>query len=134
MLHIKRFSSIDAGFDAALERLLAFEDTQDEAVDAIVTTILTDIKKRGDNALLEYTHRFDHLDAASVAQLELPKSRLLQALQDLPAVQREALEQAAGRVRGLVLEIEVDAGEPVELHVREYGKFKAVDFEGPLVL
>ncbi len=99
MLHIKRFSSIDAGFDAALERLLAFEDTQDEAVDAIVTTILTDIKKRGDNALLEYTHRFDHLDAASVAQLELPKSRLLQALQDLPAVQREALEQAAGRVR-----------------------------------
>ncbi len=24
--------------------------------------------------------------------------------------------------------------EPVELHVREYGKFKAVDFKGPLVL
>ena len=24
--------------------------------------------------------------------------------------------------------------EPVELHVREYGKFKAVDFDGPLVL
>jgi len=24
--------------------------------------------------------------------------------------------------------------EPVELHVREYGKFKAVDFEAPLVL
>lgn len=24
--------------------------------------------------------------------------------------------------------------EPVELHVREYGKFKAADFEGPLVL
>ncbi len=99
MLHIKQFSSVDAGFDAALEKLLAFEDTQDEAVDAIVTTILTDIKKRGDKALLEYTHRFDHLDAASVAQLELPKSRLLQALRDLPAVQREALEQAAGRVR-----------------------------------
>ena len=99
MLHIKRFSSVNAEFDAALEKLLAFEDTQDEAVDAIVTTILTDIKKRGDKALLEYTHRFDHLDAASVAQLELPKSRLLQALRDLPAVQQEALEQAAGRVR-----------------------------------
>lgn len=24
--------------------------------------------------------------------------------------------------------------EPVELHVREYGKFKATDFEGPLVI
>lgn len=24
--------------------------------------------------------------------------------------------------------------EPVELHVKEYGKFKAVDFDGPLVI
>ena len=99
MLHIKRFSSVDAGFDAALGKLLAFEDTQDAAVDATVSGILADVKKRGDEALLEYTRRFDHLDVASVAQLELPKSRLQQALQDLPAVQREPLEQAAERVR-----------------------------------
>ncbi len=99
MLQIKRFSSVDAGFDAALGKLLAFEDTQDAAVDATVSSILADVKKRGDEALLEYTRRFDYLDAASVAQLELPKSRLLQALQDLPAVQREPLEQAAERVR-----------------------------------
>ncbi len=99
MLHIKRFSSVDAGFDAALDKLLAFEDTQDAAVDATVSGILADVKKRGDEALLEYTRRFDHLDVASVAQLELPKSRLQQALRDLPAVQREPLEQAAERVR-----------------------------------
>jgi len=99
MLQIKRLSSTDAGFDAALDKLLAFEDTQDAAVDATVSGILADIKKRGDEALLEYTRRFDHLDVASVAQLELPKSRLQQALRDLPAMQREPLEQAAGRVR-----------------------------------
>jgi len=99
MLHIKRLSSTDAGFDAALGKLLAFEDTQDVAVDATVSGILADIKKRGDEALLEYTRRFDHLDVASVAQLELPRSRLQQALQDLPAAQRAPLEQAAGRVR-----------------------------------
>ena len=99
MLHIKRFSSVDAGFDAALGKLLAFEDTQDAAVDATVSGILADVRKRGDEALLEYTRRFDHLDVASVAQLELPKSRLQQALRDLPAVQREPLEQAAERVR-----------------------------------
>ena len=99
MLQIKRFSSVDAGFDAAVGELLAFEGAQDAAVDATVADILADIKQRGDAALLEYTRCFDHLDAASVAQLELPKSRLQQALQALPAVQREALEQAAGRVR-----------------------------------
>ncbi len=99
MLQIKRLSSTDAGFDAALSKLLAFEDTQDAAVDATVSGILADVKKRGDEALLEYTRRFDHLDVASVAQLELPKSRLQQALRDLPAAQREPLEQAAERVR-----------------------------------
>lgn len=99
MIQIKRLSSTDAGFDAALGELLAFEDTQDAAVDATVSGILADIKKRGDEALLEYTRRFDYLDVASVAQLELPRSRLQQALQDLPAVQRGSLEQAAGRVR-----------------------------------
>lgn len=99
MIQIKRLSSTDVGFDAALGKLLAFEDAQDAAVDVTVSDILADIKKRGDEALLEYTHRFDHLDVASVAQLELPRSRLQQALRDLPAAQRESLEQAAGRVR-----------------------------------
>ena len=49
-------------------------------MDAAVAGILADIKKRGDEALLEYTRRFDHLDATSVAELELPKP-LQQALQ-----------------------------------------------------
>ncbi|MCX7184116.1 MAG: histidinol dehydrogenase [Nitrosospira sp.] len=98
MIQIKRLSSTDAGFDAALGKLLAFEDIQDAAVDATVSGILADIKKRGDEALLDYTRRFDHLDVASVALLELPRSLLQQALQDLPAVQRKPLEQAAERV------------------------------------
>ena len=40
----------------------------------MVADILADIKKRGDEALLEYTRRFDHLDAMSVAELEMPQS------------------------------------------------------------
>ncbi|MFN3885072.1 MAG: CRISPR-associated endonuclease Cas2 [Rhodocyclaceae bacterium] len=52
------------------------------------------------------------------------------------AAQYEALE------RRLLAEIKPDEDclrfyrltEPVELHVKEYGKFKAVDFEGPLVI
>ena len=102
MIQIKRLSTTDAGFDTALGKLLAFEGAQDAAVDAVVAAILADVKQRGDAALLEYTRRFDKLDVtmtASMAQLELPKNRLQLALQGLPAVQRDALEQAAGRVR-----------------------------------
>ncbi|ARO87422.1 histidinol dehydrogenase [Nitrosospira lacus] len=99
MIQIKKLSSADAGFHATLEKLLTFEDVHDAAVDLTVAGILTDIKKRGDEALLEYTLRFDHLDANSVAELELSPNRLQQALRDLPADQRNALEQAAARVR-----------------------------------
>ena len=99
MLQIKRLSSTDVDFDAALKKLLAFEDSQDAAVDTTVNTIIADIKERGDEALLEYTRRFDHLDATSVAQLELPKERLQKALLELPVAQRKPLERAAERVR-----------------------------------
>ena len=99
MIQIKRLSSTDAGFNAALAELLAFESAQDAKLDAAVADILADIKKRGDEALLEYTRRFDRWDPASAAALELPRQRLQQALQDLPADQRDALEQAALRVR-----------------------------------
>jgi CRISPR-associated protein Cas2 len=52
------------------------------------------------------------------------------------AAQFEALE------RRLLAEIKLEEDclrfyrltEPVELHVKEFGKFKAVDFEGPLVI
>ena len=99
MIQLKRLSSTDAGFNEALDKLLAFEDAQDTSVHATVSAILADIKKRGDEALLEYTRRFDHLDATAVAELELPQKRLQEALQSLPADQRNALEHAALRVR-----------------------------------
>lgn len=99
MNQIKRLSSADSGFTAALEEIISFESAHDTAVDSIVSEILANVKKRGDVALLEYTRHFDHLDAASISELELPKKDLLQALQNLPTIQREALEQASERVR-----------------------------------
>jgi len=98
MIQIKRLSSTDSGFTAALEKIIAFEGAQNAAVDSTVADILANVKKRGDEALLEYTRCFDHLDATSIAELELPKKDLQQALQILPTFQREALEQAAERV------------------------------------
>jgi len=99
MLNIKRFSSAQPDFQARLHELLAFEGAQDESVDQVVAGILHDVKARGDAAVLEYTQRFDKLEAASMAELEMSASRLKQAFDDLPPQQREALQQAAERVR-----------------------------------
>ncbi|SFM38170.1 histidinol dehydrogenase [Nitrosomonas communis] len=99
MIKLNRLSSTDAKFDEALHTLLAFESTQDETVNKTVNHILTDIKKRGDDALLDYTRRFDHLELSSISEVELPKSVWQQSLQRLQTAEREALEQAARRIR-----------------------------------
>jgi histidinol dehydrogenase len=96
---IKRLSSADSDFKPRLDALLAFESAQDESIDRTVAAILADVKARGDAALLEYTHRFDRLQAKSMAELELSQAELQAALAGLPTVQRAALEAAAGRVR-----------------------------------
>lgn len=98
MIKLNRLSSTNAKFDEALNALLAFESTQDEAVNATVNRILSDIKKRGDEALLDYTRHFDHLTASSMAEIELPQSEWQHSLQKLPTAEREALEQAAQRI------------------------------------
>ena len=99
MAEIARLSTRDADFDARLARLTAFDAAQDESVDRIVAEILAAVKNRGDAAVLEYTARFDGLSAATLAELELPRAQLARALDGLPAAQRDALEQAASRVR-----------------------------------
>ncbi|MEW5942853.1 MAG: histidinol dehydrogenase [Pseudomonadota bacterium] len=98
-MNLKRYSTAQPDFDIRLKALLAFEGAQDESVDATVAAILREVKTRGDEAVLEYTRRFDRLEAASMAALELPKARLAQAFDNLPAAERQALEQAAARVR-----------------------------------
>ncbi len=99
MLNIRRFNTADANFETSLHDLLAFETAQDDNIDAVVADILRDVKKRGDAAVLEYTQRFDRVNAQSMADLELPQSSLKAALESLPADQRQALQQAADRVR-----------------------------------
>ena len=72
MNRIKRLSSADVAFNAALNQLLSFDSAQNITVDKTVADILIDIQKCGDEALLRYTRFFDHLNVISVSELELP--------------------------------------------------------------
>jgi len=97
-MNIRQLSSRATGFDEALTRLLAFEETADEKLEATVAGILADVRKRGDAAVLEYTRKFDRLPLADAAAMELSRDELRIAFGGLPAEQRGALEQAAQRV------------------------------------
>jgi histidinol dehydrogenase len=95
----RRLDSREPGFAAALEALLAFESAQDDAVDRAVADILEAVRRRGDEALLEFTRRFDRWNPSSAAALEVAPAEAAAALGRIGRPEREALETAAGRIR-----------------------------------
>jgi histidinol dehydrogenase len=98
-VQIRKLDSTDADFNAQLRAVLAFEAGEDEAIDRAAAGILADVKARGDAAVLEYTNRFDHLEAASMSALEIRQPELHAALAALPPARSAALQTAADRVR-----------------------------------
>lgn len=96
---VRTLATSDSAFEVELRELLARDSAQDAAIDEAVAAILADVRARGDAALLDYTRRFDRIEVASAAALEVPRAALEAALANLPPAQRDALESAAQRVR-----------------------------------
>ena len=99
MAEIRKLDASAPGFRQQLDALLAWEGVSDQSVNDTVNGILAEIRARGDEALVEFTNRFDGWQAGSAADLEIPLSRLERAWNTIPADQREALEAAAARIR-----------------------------------
>lgn len=89
----------DADFEARFQARLHWSADTDAAIEQRVADILADVRTRGDAAVLDYTNRFDGLSASGMVELELTQHELRLAFDSLPAVQREALQAAAARVR-----------------------------------
>ena len=96
---IARLCSTDADFRGKFDALRAFESAQQGDTDDIVKTILSDVRTRGDGALLEFTRRFDRWQPASAIALEIPRAETKAALASLAPDVRLALETAANRIR-----------------------------------
>lgn len=98
-VQIQRLQSAAPGFDAALTKLLDRRMIEDEALARTVADILADVRARGDEAVLEYTRRFDRFEASTMADLEISKEQMQASLDSLEPAQREALLVAAERIR-----------------------------------
>ena len=99
MLKINTLNYTDVDFYQQLDKALAWEASIDGDIAKIVADILSDVKKRGNAAVLEYTNRFDRMSLADASEFELSKAQLQQALESISAEQRAALETAAQRIR-----------------------------------
>ena len=96
---INRLDTAEADFEARFTRLLHWSPEQDQGIEQAVSAILADVQARGDEALMDYTRRFDRLDVHEAAGLRLSQAELQAALDGLPAAERQALERAAERIR-----------------------------------
>ena len=94
-----RLSTQDADFEAQFTARLHWSADTDADIEQRVASILADVQRRGDAALLEYTARFDGLQAESVSALELTQAELKAAFEAISPAERQALEFAAARVR-----------------------------------
>ena len=94
-----RLSTVSATFEVDFAARLHWSADQDAAIEERVAAILSDVQQRGDAAVLDYTRRFDGLQADGVAALELTQAELQAAYDGLPDAQRQALSAAAARVR-----------------------------------
>jgi len=89
-----RLADFDARFAALLD--MKREDAPD--VDAAVAGIIADVRTRGDAAVIELTERFDRL-SLTPDRLAFTADEIAEAIAQVPADERAALELAAARIR-----------------------------------
>jgi len=95
---LKHLDTSDENFDSSLQSLLSSTDEPEQSIVETVSKVISNIRARGDEALLEYTNQFDRR-SATLESLEIPKQDLEAALKRIPNELRNGLEHAAKRVR-----------------------------------
>jgi histidinol dehydrogenase len=98
-LNLRLLRTCATGFADEFGRIVDRAQNADAAVENTVRGILADVRARGDDALVEYTRRFDRRDVVSAAALEVPASRLAQAVKSIGAGQVAALKESVARIR-----------------------------------
>jgi histidinol dehydrogenase len=98
-INIQKLNTTSPDFNQQLQALLAWDAADDLDIHQRVLAIIADVRKRGDAAVIEYTNRFDKREVITASELEMSKQTLKTAWDNLPAVQANALQTAADRIR-----------------------------------
>jgi len=95
---VLRLNSADAGFEKDFRALLAGKREVSEDVDQIVRDILERVRTQGDSAVLDYTRKFDRLEAASLQDLIVSRQEIEAAIAEVPRETLDALQLAHDRI------------------------------------
>ncbi len=98
-MKITRLDARDENFSASLDQLLHWDLDAGGAVDQAAREVVEAVRRRGDEAVLEYTRQFDRLNCASAAELALHPTDFAAAFERIGGVEQQALKSAAERIR-----------------------------------
>ena len=98
-INISRLSTADSDFESQLERLLHREMLVAAEVNSTVSEILQAVRGNGDQAVIDFTNKFDGFKASTMQDLIVTKEQMISALEELPEEQKQALTHAAERIR-----------------------------------
>jgi len=97
-LKIKQLVSGESEFNQALDDMLAWESVSDGNMQQLVADVISNVRKRGDAALLEYSEKFDRFKVESMTELTLGAVEIEAAFLRLPEDKKAALRLSAQRV------------------------------------
>ncbi len=93
-----KLSITEASFEEDFVKLLGMKRESDADVDAAVADIIADVRARGDDAVVEYTNRFDRL-SIDVQGMAVTREEVDLAVSDIEPSLLESLKTAATRIR-----------------------------------
>ena len=120
-MNIRRYKAGDADLERALAATGGTARIPAQ-VDTAVAAITRDVRERGDDAVLEYTERFDGHRPVDAAALEIPRAELDAARAGIAAGLRADLEHAAERIRAFHARQLRDSWTHVDAHGVEFGE------------
>ncbi|KXV21364.1 histidinol dehydrogenase [Gluconobacter japonicus] len=94
---MKRLNTLNAGFENDFASLMADRSSEERSVAEPVRAILADVRARGDEALCDYTARFDRLTLPA-DKLRISAEEIAREADRVPADLMEALKTAARRI------------------------------------
>ena len=98
-LTMNKLDASSVHFSEQLKKLLDWNEADDLDVQSRVLNIIADVRNKGDQAVIDYTNRFDHRDIKQATDLEFSKDKLKSAWEKLPVEQAQALQTAADRIK-----------------------------------
>ncbi len=98
-LSITRLNTASETFPSQLNSLLSWDESSDLDLQQRVLEIINTVRRQGDQAVIDYTNRFDQCNISTNNELELSPTRLRSAWENLPDDKSQALQTAADRIR-----------------------------------